>query len=158
MAAVYGNSLLTLFASGVTDADTFSSTSNPVENSPCAIIPPPDAEIWQQGIPGSTKRSFHIISAGLEEHIDKALFYPVSRMPLLSRGWVLQERLLSPRVVYLGGKELLWECIHHVASERCPLGTVMSTAQETTVKFAYQELRNQISGMEPESMTRAIGN
>jgi hypothetical protein len=30
--------------------------------------------------------------------------------PLLDRAWVLQERLLSPRLIYLGYNELQWEC------------------------------------------------
>ncbi|KAF2111868.1 heterokaryon incompatibility protein-domain-containing protein [Lophiotrema nucula] len=30
--------------------------------------------------------------------------------PLLSRGWVFQERLLSPRVLHLCEQELVWEC------------------------------------------------
>jgi hypothetical protein len=32
------------------------------------------------------------------------------RFPLLGRAWVFQERLLSPRVIYLGCYELQWEC------------------------------------------------
>lgn len=31
--------------------------------------------------------------------------------PLLDRGWVLQERLLSPRVLHFGTYELIWECM-----------------------------------------------
>jgi hypothetical protein len=33
-----------------------------------------------------------------------------SRFPLLTRAWVFQERLLSPRVLHFSGKELVWEC------------------------------------------------
>ncbi|ROW02443.1 hypothetical protein VMCG_06100 [Cytospora schulzeri] len=33
-----------------------------------------------------------------------------SPFPLLSRGWVYQERVLSRRVLHFGPKELLWEC------------------------------------------------
>ena len=32
------------------------------------------------------------------------------RHPLLGRGWVYQERLLSPRVLHFGAAELIWEC------------------------------------------------
>ncbi|KAF2121226.1 heterokaryon incompatibility protein-domain-containing protein, partial [Lophiotrema nucula] len=35
--------------------------------------------------------------------------------PLCNRAWVLQERLLSPRVIHFGNNELLWECME----ERC---------------------------------------
>jgi Heterokaryon incompatibility protein (HET) len=37
-----------------------------------------------------------------------------SRWPLLGRGWVLQERLLAPRVMHFTSDEVLWEC-----QERC---------------------------------------
>ncbi|TQN67302.1 hypothetical protein CSHISOI_08168 [Colletotrichum shisoi] len=33
-----------------------------------------------------------------------------SRFPLLRRGWVLQGRLLAPRVVYFDAEEMKWEC------------------------------------------------
>ncbi|KAI1734813.1 heterokaryon incompatibility protein-domain-containing protein [Xylaria scruposa] len=37
--------------------------------------------------------------------------------PLLKRGWVFQERLLSPRVVHFSAQELYWECMEAVACE-----------------------------------------
>ena len=32
-------------------------------------------------------------------------------LPLLGRGWVFQERLLSPRVLHFADHELIWECM-----------------------------------------------
>ncbi|KAI1300819.1 heterokaryon incompatibility protein-domain-containing protein [Xylaria venustula] len=37
--------------------------------------------------------------------------------PLLRRGWVFQERLLSPRVLHFGAQELYWECMEAAACE-----------------------------------------
>jgi hypothetical protein len=37
--------------------------------------------------------------------------------PLLSRGWVLQERLLSARVLYFGKQELFWGCMETIDCE-----------------------------------------
>lgn len=37
--------------------------------------------------------------------------------PLLSRGWVFQERLLCPRTVYYGQDRLIWECCNGVEDE-----------------------------------------
>ncbi|KAF5531712.1 het domain-containing protein [Fusarium mexicanum] len=37
--------------------------------------------------------------------------------PLLSRGWVFQERLLSPRILHLGDVEMAWECNESCACE-----------------------------------------
>jgi len=33
-----------------------------------------------------------------------------TKLPLLERGWVYQERLLSPRVIHFIGKDVIWEC------------------------------------------------
>lgn len=35
----------------------------------------------------------------------------VTTTPLSTRGWTLQERLLSPRVLHLGWGQMVWECI-----------------------------------------------
>ena len=37
--------------------------------------------------------------------------------PLIRRAWVLQERLLSPRVLHFGREELSWECVEHCACQ-----------------------------------------
>jgi hypothetical protein len=38
-------------------------------------------------------------------------------LPLLKRGWVYQERILSPRVIYFTGEEVVWECNQTVTCE-----------------------------------------
>jgi len=43
---------------------------------------------------------------------------------LSKRGWVMQERILSPRTVYFAKEELFWECSTHTASEAAPWGQV----------------------------------
>lgn len=37
--------------------------------------------------------------------------------PLLTRGWMYQERLLSPRILHFGVQELVWECTEEYACE-----------------------------------------
>lgn len=37
--------------------------------------------------------------------------------PLCKRGWVLQERLLSPRILYYSAEEMFWECLACTARE-----------------------------------------
>lgn len=39
-----------------------------------------------------------------------------------TRGWVLQERLLSPRVIYFGKRQVFWECREGHACETYPTG------------------------------------
>ncbi|CCD49581.1 hypothetical protein BofuT4_P096890.1 [Botrytis cinerea T4] len=42
--------------------------------------------------------------------------------PLLKRGWVLQERVLSPRSLHFCDSELLWECREMASCETYPAG------------------------------------
>jgi len=53
------------------------------------------------------EKLYHFGSFGPKDDSDVSVARP---FPLLDRGWVYQERLLSPRVLYFGPKELLWEC------------------------------------------------
>ncbi|CCC09928.1 unnamed protein product [Sordaria macrospora k-hell] len=39
-----------------------------------------------------------------------------------TRGWVLQERVLSPRILHFGKRQLMWECCEHSAAETFPDG------------------------------------
>lgn len=41
----------------------------------------------------------------------------LSQKPLSQRGWALQERWLSPRVVHFGSKQMFFECHGHFLSE-----------------------------------------
>jgi hypothetical protein len=64
----------------------------------------------------------------------------VEDSPLNSRGWVLQERALSPRILHFGNRQLLWECRSLTASEAFPqkLPEAMKTP---TVKENFDLLR-----------------
>lgn len=46
----------------------------------------------------------------------------LERAPLVQRAWVLQERLLAPRVVHFGARQVLWECLELEACETYPNG------------------------------------
>ena len=46
----------------------------------------------------------------------------VQHAPLTRRAWVLQERLLAPRVLHFGKRQLLWECNESRACEVYPRG------------------------------------
>ncbi|KAI0113929.1 heterokaryon incompatibility protein-domain-containing protein [Nemania sp. FL0031] len=48
----------------------------------------------------------------------------VDRAPLNQRGWVLQERLLSHRILHFGADMMYWECAQRAASELNPVGYV----------------------------------
>ncbi|KAH7018568.1 heterokaryon incompatibility protein-domain-containing protein [Microdochium trichocladiopsis] len=42
--------------------------------------------------------------------------------PLLKRAWVVQERLLAPRTVYFGSRQVFWECYEAKCAETNPQG------------------------------------
>lgn len=49
-----------------------------------------------------------------------------SNSPLLHRGWVFQEKLLSPRTLYFGFDRMHWECRQDVQSEFSPHSWALS--------------------------------
>lgn len=51
---------------------------------------------------------------------DRELQKAISRTPVNQRGWVLQEQLLSPRVLYLGNDQIYWQCDDTSLCETAP--------------------------------------
>ncbi|KIW91971.1 uncharacterized protein Z519_06953 [Cladophialophora bantiana CBS 173.52] len=99
MCTIYGQSYLNIAAMDSNDSGggCFRSTGSDKRYPPHTVPGHPNLRIQQQ--PHFT-------------HLDFGSNYATSSAspPLLRRGWVLQERLLSPRCVYYGKDELLWEC------------------------------------------------
>jgi hypothetical protein len=50
------------------------------------------------------------------------------KAPASSRGWILQERILAPRVIHFGPNQILWECRELAATEVYPSGIPQSGA------------------------------
>jgi hypothetical protein len=128
MASIYQNSLLTIAASRALDAQsgcilapgekqyiwTPERSAQPVEQS---RLPRSKAErifsteIWQPFSVGEytvrlqpSHEALRIDTRRLaEDHIELGL-------PLFTRVWFLQERVLSPRVLHFGPMEMFWEC------------------------------------------------
>lgn len=97
MSSVYGNSSCNIAALGVDGADTCFMQRDTLRVLPCRITQQQDGT------------SVYAVRESLEWNT-----------PLLRRGWVMQERLLSPRVLYFGAAQLFWECCSHTASEGLP--------------------------------------
>ena len=75
------------------------------------LIQPPQTSLWANGNayvrnfnhrPDDNRRNQHWETAGFVQGAQ-------ARWPLLTRAWVFQERLLSPRIIHFGN-ELTWEC------------------------------------------------
>jgi hypothetical protein len=70
-------------------------------------------------------------------------------LPLLRRGWIFQERLLSPRMVYIGPDELIWECSD---TSQCQCSTKeWSRERQEKDKLGKQQLSPLLLGEEPEN-------
>ncbi|KAG9237206.1 heterokaryon incompatibility protein-domain-containing protein, partial [Amylocarpus encephaloides] len=70
-------------------------------------------------------RSNH--SSASEIYARRALPHGEDEWPLLTRGWVLQERLLSPRMLHFGAQELVWECAAGITCECSQSGNSRSS-------------------------------
>ncbi|KIN08968.1 hypothetical protein OIDMADRAFT_23704 [Oidiodendron maius Zn] len=78
-------------------------------------------------MPHSLSRLSQIQSKGMDKDTNAYLssefhLYSIFAGFLNRRGWILQERLLSPRTIYYGKDEIYWECNHMIASETVPWG------------------------------------
>ena len=79
----------------------------------------------------------HSVLAGWHYKLEIARNYP-----LLSRAWVLQERLLSSRVLYFGQHELFWEC-KEVAACECSFVDRVKSDQSAKLGHHQRLARNQ---------------
>lgn len=60
--------------------------------------------------------------------------------PLLQRGWVFQERILSSRMLHFGQQQLFWECRESVACETYPHGLPASLRENTLIDIKTLDL------------------
>ncbi|KAK3356878.1 heterokaryon incompatibility protein-domain-containing protein [Lasiosphaeria hispida] len=81
---------------------------------------------------------FNIYARPLLNHIFSGTHRETNEaeLPLLTRGWVFQERLLAPRVLYFTQHELVWEC-HEACNCECKkLQPGRTTSSEAKHEFA----------------------
>lgn len=64
----------------------------------------------------------------------------LTREPLNQRAWVLQERILSPRVLQFGRGQLFWECRQFVACETYHQGLPSSVRGHTSIDIKKLQL------------------
>ncbi|RYC65873.1 hypothetical protein CHU98_g271 [Xylaria longipes] len=136
MQSVYGSSYLNIAATQAVDSDggLFMSTNLGAEYPAYKVPEEPEIQIRPQ--PHMTHRQFG------------SNYYDTSDSALLPRGWVLQERILPPRVVYYDANELKWEC---EAAVDCQCGGMVVIAnfkleyykslKRDGIPFPYQWMR-----------------
>ncbi|KAK1842839.1 heterokaryon incompatibility protein [Colletotrichum chrysophilum] len=68
--------------------------------------------------------------------------YTFQHEPLCQRSWVVQERLLAPRTLYFGSKQVFWECRARTCCEMHPEGmdSCEGDPKETPTEKAWKQL------------------
>ncbi|KAL9117158.1 MAG: hypothetical protein Q9187_006309 [Circinaria calcarea] len=64
----------------------------------------------------------------------------VDNAPLNHRGWVLQERLLAPRILHFGSEQVFWECHEVDACETYPHGLPKLLRKDHMIRFKALDL------------------
>ncbi|KAH8588888.1 heterokaryon incompatibility protein-domain-containing protein [Bisporella sp. PMI_857] len=100
MARVYANAHLNLICGGLLSSDRLCSKRNPLSVFHCSLL-------YSRGM-----------SCAAVAYRDPRPYKGAELLfPVVSRAWVLQERILSRRNAYLGGEFLYWECCESEDSE-----------------------------------------
>lgn len=107
MGKVYQNALCNIAATGASDSSEGCFWDrNPLLAQACKIN-----LTWELPLKGS----YH--------GLDRSLWSKnIGEAPLNRRGWVAQERILSPRILHFGTQQLFWECHEMEACESFPDG------------------------------------
>ncbi|KAF8541977.1 heterokaryon incompatibility protein-domain-containing protein [Trichophaea hybrida] len=79
----------------------------------------------------------------------------ITQSPLYDRGWVLQERILSPRVLHFTGQQVFWECLELQACESLPGGmphTWETKAKLTVDTFSLVAILNSMAHLQGQAV------
>ncbi len=117
MRDVYKNSLLTIAATGAVDPSIGCFRDRE----------PKPSEALRFRAPGESGIDYIAVENGIIEE-------SLCNTPLSRRGWILQERLLSSRVLHFGEKQMLWECHEFSACETYPDGVKVGTSRYSFAK------------------------
>lgn len=63
-----------------------------------------------------------------------------------TRAWILQEQLLSPRMLYYGNGEIYWDCITVSASESSPIAASLLYDSDPDETWALKLIRRTLAG------------
>jgi hypothetical protein len=128
MGEIYAGSVCTIAALTARNAHEggcfFDHARNPLSFRPCRLL----NDWWVEG----------------NSNIGPDLRAGQSPLPLHTRAWVVQERILAPRTLYYGSNGLAWECVECSATEAVPQAEVGRFSPKASF-FAIQQ-----HGSDPE--------
>lgn len=81
--------------------------------------------------------------------------FSLSSYPLLTIYRILQEQLLSPRILYLGNSEIFWDCMTVSASESSPISASLLFDEYADETWALKTLRQGLAKSSDPSTIRA---
>lgn len=85
----------------------------------------------------------------------------VDDAPVNRRGWVLQERLLAPRILHFCEDQIAWECGHVFATESCAQGLRLSYGEDVLLRLrrelAYERMEDMAENDENDENGRDFG-
>jgi hypothetical protein len=122
MAAVYSNAVLTIAASG-SAGPSLGMFRREEAKSRYVDWELGDEKSTEGREEGSFKRD--VTRQGIR--VRRPLPHDANQQPLMTRAWVFQERLLSPRFLHFGAHELIWECMELTSCECRGLGVQWSS-------------------------------
>ncbi|KAK0106884.1 hypothetical protein ONS95_003605 [Cadophora gregata] len=128
MGKIYINGKVCIAASGAADGcRTPMSNRNPLLMKP--LLRKTTKSIFDED-PLSTKQVYRVHLAGIES-------VEIEASKLQTRGWVVQERALATRTLYLGSNQLFWCCHQGTLSETWPCGIGRATNLDRSLKTAF---------------------
>ncbi|KAM5383361.1 hypothetical protein ACJZ2D_002054 [Fusarium nematophilum] len=136
MAQVYANAYVTIFADAAPDS-TSGFLDPPARQAPAKFTLPYKTGLFRSGVIHVRRRGF--LAEELPFHSWTTDEDGSGRSRLSSRGWVFQERLLSPRTLHFSRNEMAWEC-RSVCECECS-ATSLRTLRTTSVMkhFLYPQ-------------------
>ncbi|KAF4333464.1 het domain protein [Fusarium beomiforme] len=128
MAQVYANAYVTIFADAAQDS-TAGFLAPPSRKAPDRFVVPYENDPSGSGTIHIRRRGF--LARELPYHTWSNSGHGSGQSKLSTRGWVFQERLLSPRTLHFSENEMAWEC-RSVCECECS-ATSLRTLRTTSV-------------------------
>jgi len=151
MQEIFGNAYFTLFTLCAEKA------SDPLLGVTCKQNAGPHEERpeWRYRLKGCRIRAERLKKDVWLQTIDMSIKDLLERAPLAKRGWILQEELLSPRILYWGSGRAYWYCaqgpeyeapdllIHHPTKDQVPHNSAKDSPQ-IFLKYCYNTTVNEL--------------
>lgn len=148
MGQYYQNALFTIAAAAASDSRAGFLCERPAE---FYSVAPVSLGTWSNpALPGKKPREI-LLHPSLPLWVND-----VAEAPLYTRGWTLQERALSNRILHFGRDAVYWECAELRASEFLPEGLGSRVSTNAALEVVV-EIHQQLDSLQKCSREEALG-